>query len=522
MRKSFWPGLNASTAWATAATVLCLPFMLAQSAQSADRALLIGIDVYEHPRLTFKIPDASKRDVKNMYRLLTGTLGYEPANVKVITDKQATKKRILGEIRSWLGGTKPGDRAFLFYVGHGSFQKDLNGDEDDGLDETIVPHDTKIVIEGTKGKLKGMITDDELNEALATLKKRHVTAVFDSCHSGTVTRSVTPTFNVITNSRTPKLESLTRAITVEPAAQEQKKAKGTLGDPGEVRGSTAFWSAVAPSQVALIDTTKRPNFSGVFTSAFVRGLETKAADANGNGTVSNAELLAYVRKESDNYCKNKPKQCEMGLTPQLEPRAALTAELTGKTPIASAPKPPKATPGKLKKKLTAATVLDILGKGNSHNVTLQQFPPSPVRLGAKNIKFKVTSPHDGYLVLLNLSDKGELIQLYPNQFSRRVDRESRILANSTITVPDAYYGISFNATKPSSGTLIALVLMEPIDWPKLITARKISVIPAETAKKEYLPALAQAINKPTNKVDPTKNTGSVDWSVATLRYEITH
>ena len=48
---------------------------------------------------------------------------------------------------------------FLFYSGHGFQQPDLDGDEKDGLDETLVPVDAFV---DEDGKIKGMITDDEL------------------------------------------------------------------------------------------------------------------------------------------------------------------------------------------------------------------------------------------------------------------------------------------------------------------------------------------------------------------------
>lgn len=41
---------------------------------------------------------------------------------------------------SWLvQGAQPNDALFFHYSGHGGQAKDLDGDEDDGYDETIYP-----------------------------------------------------------------------------------------------------------------------------------------------------------------------------------------------------------------------------------------------------------------------------------------------------------------------------------------------------------------------------------------------
>ncbi|MEZ5839028.1 MAG: DUF4384 domain-containing protein [Hyphomicrobiales bacterium] len=152
---------------------------------------------------------------------------------------------------------------------------------------------------------------------------------------------------------------------------------------------------------------------------------------------------------------------------------------------------------------------------------MAQDPPSPVRVGTRNIRFRVSSPVDGQLVLLNLTDDGELIQLFPNQHTRNVDRDGMIRAGGTITVPDAYYGMRFDATAPTSGTLIALVAFEPLDWPAVVGKERMAPIPARKAVTEYLPRLAAALGGTRNADDPNANTAAIPWAVATLRYEIT-
>jgi hypothetical protein len=80
----------------------------------------------------------------------------------------------------------PGTIAVFHYSGHGSRMTDLSGDErEDGLDETIVPQDSR------QGGVVD-ITDDEVNALLTelTAKTKNVTVILDSCHSGTAAKLV--------------------------------------------------------------------------------------------------------------------------------------------------------------------------------------------------------------------------------------------------------------------------------------------------------------------------------------------
>lgn len=71
------------------------------------------------------------------------------------------------------------DSLFFHYSGHGGQTKDLDGDEVDGLDEVIFPMDFQS---------KGQILDDDLFKIMVRPLPAgcRLTALFDSCHSGTV------------------------------------------------------------------------------------------------------------------------------------------------------------------------------------------------------------------------------------------------------------------------------------------------------------------------------------------------
>jgi len=124
-------------------------------------------------------------DVQNIQKFLFANYGFTQANSVTLTDDQQnpmfkpTKANILEGMRWLVQGATAGDSLFLHYSGHGGSVKDTDGDDADGYDETIIPVDYESA---------GFILDDEMWLLLVRGLPQGVrlTAIFDSCHSGTV------------------------------------------------------------------------------------------------------------------------------------------------------------------------------------------------------------------------------------------------------------------------------------------------------------------------------------------------
>jgi hypothetical protein len=85
---------------------------------AADRALLVGIDKYQYVSQL----RGSKEDVRAMKRFIKKVWHYKNSQIKVLVDRQATKRAILRAFDNWLiKGTRRGDRVFFFYSGHGYY-----------------------------------------------------------------------------------------------------------------------------------------------------------------------------------------------------------------------------------------------------------------------------------------------------------------------------------------------------------------------------------------------------------------
>lgn len=142
------------------------------------RALLIGCNYSGYKGLELR---GCIADAKNVRDYLLAKQGFAEQDIRLLTDETAVKpkrKHILDGLQWLIAGAQPGDSLYLHFSGHGSQVTDLNGDESDGLDETIVPLDYQTA---------GQITDDELRAVADKIPEGvRCTWVIDACHSATV------------------------------------------------------------------------------------------------------------------------------------------------------------------------------------------------------------------------------------------------------------------------------------------------------------------------------------------------
>ncbi|KAG4093346.1 caspase domain-containing protein [Neocallimastix lanati (nom. inval.)] len=158
------------------------PYSPYQQNPYPPQALLIGIN-YIGQMYQLK---GCINDVKSIKQLIVNKFGFSeaPDKMVILTDDQKdplmrpTRVNIINAMKWLVSGCKPGDSLFFHFSGHGSQKKDLDGDEVDGYDETILPVDYK---------KNGQIVDDEMNAIMVRPLPEGVrlTAIFDSCHSGT-------------------------------------------------------------------------------------------------------------------------------------------------------------------------------------------------------------------------------------------------------------------------------------------------------------------------------------------------
>lgn len=165
------------------------------------RAVLVGIDKYApaaaapagaapsgaggSTRAGWTNLDGAVNDAEAMRQVLVSRFGFRDSDVHVLTNAEASRDRIITAIRTWLiDAAAPGDVSFFFFAGHGSQVRNSLSAEADKMDESLVPADANAGRPDLRDKELARL----FNEALE--KKIALTAILDSCHSGSVARGV--------------------------------------------------------------------------------------------------------------------------------------------------------------------------------------------------------------------------------------------------------------------------------------------------------------------------------------------
>jgi len=468
-------------------------------AHAEDRALLIGINTYQN----FKPLSAAVNDVRLMNTVARKVWDFRAEQIKVLTDQQATADKIRDALLEWLVfGTGPGDRVLLYYSGHGVCVPDDEGDEPDGRDEALAAYDAQ---PAGHLRFRNVVTDDELRRFLAELNDREVMVIADSCYSGTVTRALTPSWRSAAKQVDHTMGQARSAVstrdfcTGRAGLSRAAAYKAMRREPSlmEGRDNLMVWTAVSATQLAL----ERGDIgNGLFTHAFAEGLMQRRADRDGNGRITAAELLHYLRVRSQSYCRREgfsSETCPTPVTPTFEPpaRAAEIDMLSwGRR---TAPEEP-------------ASLGDLVPADNRLGLKVELIGGK--QLGGEPLRVRVTSPRDGYLIVLDRRESGEVVQLFPSLCTHA---SRRIRPNAPLTLPNQYYGCKFEPTKRGRGQIIVIVTEDNVPLEQLLNRHKdLQVIPEG---EDYL---AEIVGKLMAVWTDDDRNRSVRWGMASEEYVV--
>ena len=422
-----------------------------ESARAGQKALLIGIGAYPYMPADKQL-SGPPNDARAMKNFLLEHWGFSSSDIRVLLDHDATKTGILDALHNWLpNASQPGDRIVVYYSGHGTWVKDVSGDEADGKDEAFAPSDS--------GRTRGtgeLILDDEIAAAFSRLSDRQILLIADSCHSGTVARLadfdteprethataryLSPDhFVPDTGTEGPARDRVTRFRDEEPMSREV--------------GAHLTLSAAMPYQYSW-----ESNGKGIFTTYLIHALTDLRADLNGNGRVTTAEAINFMKPKLEAYCKGIAKCRQVGFTPNIDPKdetfVLMPAPADESIPVVEED--------------DIEAVSDVLPSVADHTIAVEIHPSNQHRIGDE-VTFKLTSAMDGYLTLLDLNADGELVLLFPTEEDTRRGKSGRIRANQPLHVPDKSYGFSFEAQAPTGqGQLIAVVTEDHVDLSDLL------------------------------------------------------
>ena len=281
-------------------SLLCLAVSLAGVAHGqVRRALLIGIEDYAPPQgvslpvapvhhahdsrfapgTTWVRLQGPSADVAGMQYLLTNRFGFK--DVRVLDPHQATRQGIIDAIDKLISDTHPGDFDVIFYAGHGSRRLDSLSSKNH-FDETIVPIDAWKGVED--------IRDKELAARFNRIvydRHAHLTAIFDSCNSGTMARGVS--------------EAIVRALPYDDrdVAEEKAKSPQTIveSDLKQIpQNGDAIIVAAAASDESAVEALYADDLKvhGAFTRALVRVLQASSQTLSAEDVVAAASAMMHA------------------------------------------------------------------------------------------------------------------------------------------------------------------------------------------------------------------------------------
>lgn len=244
-------------------------------------ALLVSIGHYADD----DIPDVYPYS-QNARATIQGALEASFDVVRVLNDAQATRYGIIVGIRDFLGQAGQEDTVYFYFIGHGGFVPDDNGDEavinpGDRADEILCPYDTTLNPEAET--IGTFIRDDEVHALFSELSAKWAVLHFESCHSGTAHRGI-PMLGI------PAFRSSLAGAYHGGSMVDDFQTRGSFDAHGP---KVLALQSCQPDQTAKIKDPGSLNGTSYFAWAMgnVLSHQRNAADTNNDGWVSLQEAF---------------------------------------------------------------------------------------------------------------------------------------------------------------------------------------------------------------------------------------
>jgi hypothetical protein len=240
-----------------------------------NKALLVGINKYPDPRNELR---GCVNDILEMeHFIVEKSKVYPKENIKKLTDKQATKKGILTQLKWLIDDAEPGDQLLFHYSGHGAQAPTLHAPlEKDGLDEIICPYD----FDGTNNT---SLRDKEFAQLFAAIPKGvHFVWISDSCHAEDLSRDPFKADELVTNSDYKQYRFFTGLPHYEQVVNyEEEKGDITIENNAPIISplNGALLSACQSHELSA-DTYINNRFIGAFTHYLIENLNKYSGNKN--------------------------------------------------------------------------------------------------------------------------------------------------------------------------------------------------------------------------------------------------
>lgn len=399
--------------------------------RASRHALIIAIGEYTSPAIP--VLHGVKFDIESARKMAAAML-IPPENIRTISHLDATAARIEQEIAELNTRTRPGDRVFFYFSGHGSRWYDA-AIKKDGCVEALMAADGK------------PLTNERIAAALKPIsdKTDKLMVFYDACHSGGVVGKPLATTRALPGGAarlTPKFNPANASECAKPVNIKTRAFTGEAVRIGGLPENIVQISSSRPDEISFDDAQA----GGLATQAWRDCMLGAAGDLDGSGGVSVSEIAVCAQARIDGrFTHNQqfgtqhftiggnkffipgwfssdfqnPAAAEASAAPAPQQPVAFAAPAP-----APAPAPPAQTAG------TAFT--DVLAQRDARRKVTVRAKSNVLRIGQDKLDLSVTSSHDGYLYLILLgSDNRSFYMLFPNDR----DNDNAIKAGQTLRLP---------------------------------------------------------------------------------------
>lgn len=276
--------------------VLLLSILLfAVPSYAKTYALIIGVNNYPHSTTVSNLKGAVN-DAELIYQTLLD-IGIPKDHLVKRINQQASKAEIKTQWGKLIARSKPKDTLIFSFAGHGTQEKDINGDEalidaEDHWDETLL---LSGYAESPRKAHNQRLVDDEMYTLFKRAKGRRVIYLADSCHSGGTVRSIDPRAqrSVWQSRKAPTI----RVKLSEPSIRESRQPVK------EVDLDDFFFFAATESRKPSLEGIINGEHHGALSWAFAQIL--REALATGKQALNFSEMQAYIDTEVKNKTDNR-------------------------------------------------------------------------------------------------------------------------------------------------------------------------------------------------------------------------
>ena len=406
-----------------ARAMIGLLVFLTATAAAEQRALLVGVGLYENPEHNLPGIDLDLQTMEDTLHVM----GFDSSQIRSLLDEEATAANVEKEIAGWLTkDVRPEDRVIFYFSGHGSFIPDYDGDEPDGVDEVLVTHDVKKIRKGGKRSLSGVVLDDTLNRLFSAIPSNNIMTIVDACHSGTSTRSF-----ILDN----------RSVSSEPMFGRSFKYEGMP----ERRRTLSTRSVAEPESYNYVSISAAKDdelaIGGIRGGMFTLGLSKAITEAAKSDSSISVQAL---RDRAAEYIESKLDENRVH-HPQVTGNRELAAGSLKIIPLADGNGPNRKR-------------LEEVVSGQERRFDLQTT--KAVYIVDEAVELTMEIPIDGYLNVVTVDSEDNATVLFPNQYHL-----DNAVNKGSFTIPTARMAFELPASEPLGTTLVAgFVTQKPVHF----------------------------------------------------------